>query len=123
MDKQAIYGFSTNQIAQQQASGAVNSESVMRSQKEYAAQASKPSGVLDLIAGAHDALSGLQQSVAALEQRLGGVLRCSAPDPEGNAGCNAISSDAQAVESLRGLLTRISQTTALVGSIHDRVQV
>jgi hypothetical protein len=83
----------------------------------------KTAGVLDLIAGAHDALSGLHQTVAALEQRLGGVLRCSAPEPDGNGAGNALSSDAQAVESLRGLLTRISQTTAMVGSIHDRVQV
>jgi uncharacterized protein YukE len=120
MDKQAIYGVSAGQIAQQQA---FTAQTVAQLQRECAGQASKPASVLDLIAGAHDALSGLQQSVAALEQRLGGVLRCSAPDAEANSVGNAVSSDAQAVENLRGLLVRISQTTAQVGSIHDRVQV
>lgn len=122
MDKQAIYGISNNQLAQQQAHG-INAQTVALLQKEYASQAAKPAGVLDLIIGAHDALAGLQQTVVALEQRLGGVLRCSAPDPEVNGVGGTVSSDAQAVESLRGLLTRISQTTAMVGSIHDRVQV
>jgi hypothetical protein len=119
MNNQAIYGVSANQLAQQQA---ISAQTVAQLQKEYAAQANKPAGVLDLIAGAHDALSGLQQSVAALEQRLGGVLRAPYPEQEGGCG-TAVGDDAQAVESLRGLLTRISHTTAQVGSIHDRVQV
>lgn len=120
MDKQAIYGVSAGQIAQQQA---ITAQTVAQLQREYAGQANKPAGVLDLIAGAHDALSGLQHAISALEQRLGGVLRSSAPDADPTAAGNTLSSDAQAVESLRGLLTRISQTTAQVGSIHDRVQV
>lgn len=119
MNNQAIYGVSANQIAQRQEATA---QTVAQLQKEYAAQANKPAGVLDLIAGAHDVLSGLQQAISALEQRLGGVLRAPYPEQEGGCG-TAVGDDAQAVESLRGLLTRISQTTALVVSIHDRVQV
>lgn len=81
-----------------------------------------PAGVLDLIAGAHDAVAALQQSIGALEIRLGGVLR--APFPEEGSGDGVNSTvDAPAVESLRGLLTRISQTTAMVNVLHDRVQV
>jgi hypothetical protein len=57
-----------------------------------------------------------------LEQSLGGVLRASYPE-EGHAAGTASSEDAQAVESLRSLLTRISQTTAVVISLRDRVQV
>jgi uncharacterized protein YukE len=79
-------------------------------------------GILDLIAGAHDALSALQQSVGALEQRIGGVLRAPYPEEQSAAG-TAGSDDAHAVEQLRYLLTRISQATATVNSLNDRVQV
>lgn len=119
MNNREIYGIPGSQIGQH------NAFLAQQMEKVGVVDPAQPraSGVLDLIAGAHDALSGLQSSIASLEQRLGGVLRCTAPDPEANPAGNTLSSDAQAVESLRALLTRISQTTALVVSIHDRVQV
>lgn len=122
-DHRMMYGHTNNQIPQYQALDVAGPEAIAQLQKQYAAQAGKQAGVLDLIAGALDALSGLQQTVAGLEQRLGGVLRIAAPEPEGCAADTAQTTDAHAVDTLRLLLTRISQTTAMVSSIHDRVQV
>lgn len=118
MKNREIYAIPGSQIGQHNA---------FMSQQMEKLGASNPepprAGVLDLIGGAHDALSGLQQSVAALEQRLGGVLSCPHPETDGGCAGNSTSSDAHAVESLRSLLVRISQTTETVNAIHDRVQV